>query len=100
MAIERSGDSRMMLYEARRKSGLLAYALWFFLGYFGVHRFYLGHTMSGLIMLALTALGSLTWFVLVGWLPLAVVGLWWLLDAILTYGMVEDYNVRLAASLS
>ncbi|GAB4144944.1 MAG: TM2 domain-containing protein [Sphingomonadales bacterium] len=100
MTLERSESSRMMLYEARRKSGLLAYALWFFLGYFGVHRFYLGRWTSGLIMLALTALGSLTWFFLIGWLPLAIVGLWWLLDAILTYGMVEDYNVNLAASLS
>lgn len=100
MTLERSESSRMMLYEARRKSGLLAYALWFFLGSFGVHRFYLGHILSGVIMLGLTTIGWLTWFFLIGWLPLAVVGLWWLLDAILTYGMVEDYNVQLAASLS
>ncbi|RME64082.1 MAG: TM2 domain-containing protein [Alphaproteobacteria bacterium] len=89
-----------MAYEAQRKSGLLAYALWFFLGTFGVHRFYLGHWTSGFIMLGLTALGSLTWVIVIGWLFLGVVGLWWLLDAILTYRMVEDYNIGLAASLS
>lgn len=36
---------RMMRFEADRKSQLVAYLLWFFLGFFGAHRFYLGHTL-------------------------------------------------------
>ncbi len=34
-------------YEAGRKSAGIAYLLWFFLGTFGVHRFYLKRTTSG-----------------------------------------------------
>ena len=37
------------VYEAGRKSAGLAYLLWFFLGTFGVHRFYLKRTASGWI---------------------------------------------------
>lgn len=40
------------LYEAGRKSVGLAYLLWFFLGAFGLHRFYLKRTASGWIQLA------------------------------------------------
>lgn len=45
----------MQLIETRvsneKKSSLTAYALWFFLGYLGVHHFYLGRTKTGLFYL-------------------------------------------------
>ncbi|CAD2072002.1 TM2 domain-containing protein [Phocicoccus pinnipedialis] len=44
--------------ENNKKSMLLAYLLWFFLGMLGIHRFYLGRWISGLILLLLTALTS------------------------------------------
>lgn len=93
----RDPDARAwMAYDARKKSALLAYLLWFFLGFFGLHRFYLGHVVSGLIMLGLTVVGSVLQFILIGYIPLAIVGVWWLIDALLTYTMVENYNSRLA----
>ncbi|MGI4878020.1 MAG: NINE protein [Janthinobacterium lividum] len=44
-------------YEAERKSTVLAYVLWFFLGSLGVHRFYAAATRSGLILLAIHLAG-------------------------------------------
>lgn len=41
------------LYEANRKSLGLAYLLWFFLGLFGAHRFYLRAGRTGFWLLAL-----------------------------------------------
>ncbi|MFD2175088.1 TM2 domain-containing protein [Rhodobacter lacus] len=69
-------------------SALVAYLLWFFLGFFGVHRFYLGRWISGLLMLILFGIGSALTFLLVGYIPLALVGLWWALDALLIPGMI------------
>src|SRR5262249_8489844 len=40
-----SNDTRvLMLYEANKKTALVAYILWFFLGLFGAHNFYLERT--------------------------------------------------------
>ncbi|WP_420342733.1 TM2 domain-containing protein [Paenirhodobacter sp.] len=71
-----------------RRSALVAYLLWFFLGFFGAHRFYLGRWFSGLVMLALFGIGSALAFILVGYLPLALVALWWVIDALLIPGMI------------
>lgn len=73
-----------------RKSAAAAYLLWFFLGFFGAYRFYLGRWVSGLFMLALFGLGTLLAPVLVGYLPLGLVGLWWLIDAFLIPSMIAS----------
>lgn len=83
---------RMMRYDAGKKSALLAYVLWFFLGWFGVHRFYLGRVVSGIVMLVLWGLSWLLHFILIGFLGFAVIGLWWLIDALLIPGMTRSYN--------
>jgi len=44
-------------YESRRKSTLLAYILWFFLGSLGMHRFYAGAWRTGLVLLLIHAAG-------------------------------------------
>ncbi len=44
-------DTASARYQANARSTLLAYLLWFFLGWLGVHRFYLGRVFSGIIML-------------------------------------------------
>jgi len=56
------------------KSLLVGYLLWFFLGVFGIHRFYTGRWISGIIWL----------------LTGGLVGVGWLVDVVLTYGMVKD----------
>lgn len=97
---EQSEDARLMTYDARKKSLLIGYLLWFFLPMLGVHRMYAGKWVSGLLMLFLFIVGgALTW-IFVGFIPLALVGIWWALDAILTYMMIERFNEDLAHRLS
>ena len=90
---------RAMRYDADKKSALIAYLLWFFLGLFGVHRLYLGHVGTGLGMLVLHGISWVLAFVLIGYLGFAVLGLWWLIDALLIPGMTRSYNNRLIESL-
>jgi TM2 domain-containing membrane protein YozV len=96
----RLDTDRMMRYDANKKSALLAYILWFFLGLFGLHRMYLGRVGSGVAMLVLHGLSWLTVFVLIGYLGFGILGLWWLIDAVLIPGMTRDYNNRLVDSLT
>lgn len=60
----------------RKKSGVVAYVLWFFLGMFGAHRFYMGRTISGIFMLFLTLLFS--W-----WTFSLIPGIWVFIDLFL-----------------
>lgn len=82
------------------KSVGVAYLLWFFTGGLGGHRFYLGHTGSGVGMLILTVIGLVTLAVVVGAVLLIAVGIWVLVDAFLIPGMVQrnkdDIRRRLA----
>ncbi|MEK0082385.1 TM2 domain-containing protein [Benzoatithermus flavus] len=91
---------RMMRYDANRKSVLVAYVLWFFLGWFGLHRIYLGRIGSGIAMLVLHGLSWLTHFILIGFLGFGILGLWWLIDALLIPGMARVYNNRLIDELA
>ena len=75
---------RQMAFEGKRKSMGIAYLLWFFLGFFGVHRFYAGKTKTGIAQLLLTLTG-------VG----ILVNLFWLLaDIILIPGMIRERNLE------
>ncbi|APT84671.1 hypothetical protein CAQU_05855 [Corynebacterium aquilae DSM 44791] len=65
-----------------RKSKLIAVLLAFFLGSFGVHDFYAGYTMRGLIKLGLTTLSILTFGVL-GILFGPVLTVWIIVDIIM-----------------
>ncbi|KMK74107.1 hypothetical protein ACJ65_01690 [Kocuria rhizophila] len=59
------------------KSTLLAYVLWFFLGQFGIHKFYLSQPFQGLIYLTLGVAGWATVGIFIGWFLL--IPLWLLL---------------------
>ncbi len=83
---------RLMRFEAARKSVLVAYLLWFFLGWLGLHRFYLGYPLSGVVMLVLWAVGTGLSILLIGYVILAVPVLWWAVDALLIPGMARDRN--------
>lgn len=72
------------------KSTGAAYLLWFFLGGFGGHRFYLGRTGSAVAMLLLTLIGAVTLIVGVGIVILLGTGVWILVDAFLIPGMVQQ----------
>lgn len=80
---------RQMTFEAKRKSRGVAYLLWFFLGIFGVHRFYTGHTKSAIaqLVLLLTGIGVL---VLLPWL---------IIDIFLIPGLVRERNLETLETL-
>jgi TM2 domain-containing membrane protein YozV len=58
------------------KSKLIAYLLWFFLGFISMHRFYLGKVGSGLLYLV----------------TFQLFGIGWLVDAFRLGDMVDNYN--------
>jgi TM2 domain-containing membrane protein YozV len=85
-----SKDTRaLMLYEANSRSVLVAYLLWFFLGLFGAHNFYLKRTGIAVVQLILTitVVGS------------AVTLIWIIVDAFLIPGWVRNQNNLLAMQL-
>lgn len=92
-------EPRIMTYDARKKSLLIGYLLWFFLPALGVHRMYAGKWLTGILMLFLTVVGGATTWAVIGFIPLGIAGLWWILDAVLTYMMIERHNEDLAHSL-
>ena len=65
--------------KSRAVTGVLA----FFLGWAGIHRFYVGKVGTGIVMLVLTIIGYATLTFTVGAFVLAAVGLWNLIDFIM-----------------
>lgn len=96
-----SADTQALVaFEASKKSTGVAYLLWFFLGGFGAHRFYLGRAGSAVGILLLWLLGWATVLVGVGVFFLVIAGLWVLIDAFLIPGWVKTHNMMLMAKLS
>lgn len=64
------------------KSMVVAYILWYFLGMFGGHRFYMGKTGSAVaqLILTITVVGSIATFI------------WWVVDAFTLHNWVKDHN--------
>lgn len=114
-------DNLLDTFEGKQRSIIAAYVLWFFLGRFGAHRFYLGYKRSALIMLALSVTGMVATTIaawgsakvsgadfntalqtvllapntLLGWIGDLILGgmtIWWLFDAVYTYVMVRRRN--------
>jgi hypothetical protein len=71
--------------ESQAKKPFAAYALWFFLGWFGAHRFYAGRTKSalGMVALSLSVVG----------LPISI--LWWMADAVVLGSILQEERERL-----
>jgi TM2 domain-containing membrane protein YozV len=63
------------------KSAVVAYLLWFFLGVFAAHRFYLGRPLSAILQI-------LSYFILIGFV-------WWVIDFFLLPGMTRQENDNL-----
>lgn len=90
----------MMMYDAQKKSVGVAYLLWFFVGYLGGHRFYVGKTGTAIIQLLLSIVGACTAMFGIGLSVIGLVGVWILIDAFLLPGIVRSHNVLLAGRLS
>jgi TM2 domain-containing membrane protein YozV len=92
-AMEQGGLSKdaraLLLYDANRKSAVIAYVLWFFLGLFGGHNFYLKRTGVAVtqLILSITVIG------------LVITVVWVLVDAFLIPGWVRRLNNLLAVQL-
>ena len=82
------------------KNVIVAYLLWWFLGWAGVHRLYLGRVKTGLAQLILFAIGVVTLILLVGYVFLAIWGVWWLLYAFFTCKIVTEENEKLGVLAS
>ena len=113
----------MLIYEMQKKSAGIAYALWFFLGGWGIHYFYLGNSTRGWRHIGLNVAGviglMLGWSAIVSWLfgvaypssdgdatglgaglfllLLSYVLLWimWLVDAFTLHETVNKHNASL-----
>ncbi|AUJ23463.1 MULTISPECIES: TM2 domain-containing protein [Virgibacillus] len=77
------------------KNMLLAYVLLIFLGTLGIHRFYLDKKGTAITQLILSVVGGLTAIILIGFIPLIIVGIWLFIDLFLVPGMVEKENERI-----
>ncbi|MCF6306066.1 MAG: TM2 domain-containing protein [Rhodobacteraceae bacterium] len=92
---------QQMLVEQRltneKKSSGVAYLLWFFLGGFAAHRFYLGYSGIAAAQLALIWGGVLLSAVVIG-IPLLIAGfIWVFIDVFLIGGLIEsDTNQKRA----
>ncbi|WP_180900130.1 TM2 domain-containing protein [Martelella soudanensis] len=82
------------------KSPAAAYLLWFFVGWAGAHRFYLGRSGSGIAMLLLYVVGWLTTVFMIGFVMLGAWGIWWLVDLFLISGMIDAQKSEVRARLT
>ncbi|CAH0130370.1 hypothetical protein SRABI130_00283 [Pseudomonas sp. Bi130] len=71
-----------------QKSTGVAYLLWFLLGGFGGHRFYLGKTGTAVAQLIITIVGFFTL------IPLIVTGIWLLVDLFLIPGIIREHSEK------
>jgi TM2 domain-containing membrane protein YozV len=94
-----SDAARLMQYDAAKKSTGIAYLLWFFLGGLGLHRFYLGQTGTGIAMAIIFVVSWITVFIGIGFVGLAVIAIWVLVDAFLVPGIAARANMELATRL-
>lgn len=78
------------------KSALLSYVLWFFLGWLGVHKFYLQQPFQGIFYVLLWAIGWFTTPIIIGWFILGFWGLLMIIDLFLIPLRVAQLNARLA----
>ena len=78
-----------MLFEANKKTAVVGYLLWFFLGLFGGHNFYFKRTGVAVAQLILT-------ITVVG---MVITMVWVLVDAFLIPGWVRTQNNMLAMQL-
>ena len=77
-------------YGASEKSPIVAGLLALFLGQFGAHKFYLGYSTEGLILLGGTIVSFVLAFVLIGFFGLMAIGIICLVEAIIYLTKPQD----------
>lgn len=88
-----SADTQaLMAFEAGKKSTGVSYALWFFLGAVGAHRFYNGKIGTGVAQVLCLLF---CWLIV----PLVVLVVWVIVDAFLIPGWVRSHNLLLMSKL-
>lgn len=98
--------------DRRKKSTPLAYALWFFLSWIGLHKFYLEKTGAGIAYIflpwaaLLVFLGGLVTsgqdggaLALAGMAALVVYVVWWFIDLFTLHSQVEKLNEQIEAQI-
>ncbi|MEO1198992.1 MAG: TM2 domain-containing protein [Pseudomonadota bacterium] len=95
-----SADTRaLMMYQANKKSMIVAYLLLICFGMLGAHRFYMQKTGSAAVMLTLFVIGFLLSFILIGVPIVLILLVWVIVDAVNLAGWVHAYNSYLAYRL-
>ena len=75
----------------QRKSWVASFLLAFFLGSFGVHNFYLGYSSRAKVQLLLGVGGIVTSPLIIGFLPLFIVGVWAFIEFIMILLSVGEF---------
>jgi len=70
-------------YYQQGKSKLAAGLLGIFLGHLGIHNFYLGFTGKAVGQLILSIIGYITLIFFIGWIFVAIAGIWGLIEGIM-----------------
>ena len=101
-----SDVGRMLIYQANQKSAATAYLLWFFLGFWGAHRFYCGKTGTAIVYVSIASitlfLALITFFIsgagafLTAW----ILWIWQLVDVFLISGWIREHNNRIATGVT
>jgi len=94
-----STDLKLQAYKNKKKSKLVAYILWLFFCFLGVHRFYLRRYFSGIIIFVLTIIS----FIMeinqgekVGNVIFIIPLIWSIFDLFFIPKMVRTINVDIA----
>lgn len=77
---------------APQKQWIVAVLLAFFFGTFGLHNFYLGNTQRGMVQLGLFLGGSITSFILIGFIPLFIVSIWAFVEFIMVLLGISPFD--------
>lgn len=98
-------DSReLLLLESevknKGKNMVIAYLLWWFVGIFGGHRFYLGKTGSAIAQLIISIFSFLTMIIIIGFITIIGVAIWVIVDAFLVHQWVKEHNIELEENIA
>ncbi len=90
----------LLRFEAEKKSPGVAFALCCIWGLFGAHRFYMKRTGSAVAMLAITLVSAPLCLVLIGFVGVAAIGIWMIVDLFLVTRWAREYNAALLARIT